>query len=158
MEKVYGAEKRRDGIQQTGRRRWEIYYGYGEDDTGGYNWLERVERKPSAEEIRQLITDHLNALTAEEILNGFTWQDKPVYLSRENQLNFKAAYDLATGDADALPLTFKLGETEAGAVVYHTFESLEELKDFYTSAIQHIQRCLARGWAAKDEIDTAAYQ
>ena len=42
-----------------------------------------------------------------------TWNDIPVWLSTENQLNFKSVYDMAVQAAGAsLPVEFKLGEQD----------------------------------------------
>jgi hypothetical protein len=67
----------------------------------------------------------------------------PVWLSSENQFNYKAAYDLAvqTGGA-TLPVTFKFGTDEVPQ--YREFVTLEELTDFYTKAMFRT-RCLTAG-------------
>ena len=81
----------------------------------------------------------------------------PVWLSDENQRNYKAAYDLAvqTG-GETLPVVFKFGSDEQP--VYHTFNTLDELKEFYMSVYRHIERCLADGWANKDAVDYGVYE
>ena len=80
-----------------------------------------------------------------------------LWLSSENQFNYKAAYDLAvqTGGA-TLPVTFKFGTDEESR--YRTFENLEELTDFYTKAMRHIQDTLAEGWRKKDAFDPEDYR
>ena len=80
----------------------------------------------------------------------------PVWLSSENQFNYKAAYDLAVQTAGAtLPVVFKFGtDTEP---VYREFATLEDLTDFYTKAMQHIQNTLADGWKKKDVFDLSLY-
>ena len=91
------------------------------------------------------------------ILNGFVWNEKTVYLSSENQFNFKAAYDLAVQtSSQSLPITFKLGESN-GVPVYHTFEQMSEFTDFYTKAVAFINQTLAEGWAKKDSFDWSLY-
>lgn len=78
-------------------------------------------------------------------------------LSGENQFNYKSAYDLAvqTGGG-TLPVTFKFGTDMEP--VYRTFETLEELTDFYTKAMRHIQNALADGWEKKDAFDINLYR
>lgn len=158
MEKVFGASERRDGIQQIGRRRWELFYGFGKDGDTGYNYRLTLEYKPTIGEIRQILIDQINANTDERILKGFVWKDHPVYLSSENQFNYKSAYDLALQDETILPIKFKLGEDTNGGVVYYTFETVDELKDFYTKAILHINQCLNEGWQEKDDLDMSLYE
>lgn len=98
------------------------------------------------------IREKINERTDVRILSGFRWNGIAVWLSSENQFNYKAAYDLAqqTGGA-SLPVTFKFGTDDAP--VYHTFEALKDLRDFYTAALAFVQRCLSEGWAEKDTIN-----
>lgn len=115
MEKIYGASERRDGIQQIGRKRWEVFYGFGMDGGTGYNYRQTLDYKPTVSEVKQLIIDTINANTDEKILNGFVWKGIHVYLSSENQNNFKAAFDLNMQMGGAmLPIKFKLGEDAEG--------------------------------------------
>ncbi len=111
------------------------------------------------QDIKDAIIADINAQTEEKILTGFVWQEKPVWLSSENQFNFKAAYDLAMQTkGKSLPMKFKLGENTDGEPVYHTFEDLSEITDFYTKAIVYINQCLNEGWERKDAIDWSDYE
>lgn len=159
MEKIYAATGRQDGIQQIGRKRWEIFYGYGKDVDMEYNYRQTLNYKPSPSEVRQIILDQINANTDEKILTGFVWNDVRVYLSQENQSNFKAAYDLnVQTNGGLLPMKFKLGEDEDGNAVYHTFTDMEEFGSFYMSAVAHINQCLNEGWQEKDSLDMSPYE
>lgn len=89
-------------------------------------------------------------------MSGFAWKGVPVWLSMENQLNYKAAYDLAVQTNGQVLPTFKFGTTESP--VYYKFESLEDLKDFYISAMSYITDTLATGWQEKDKIDWTVYE
>ena len=40
----------------------------------------------------------------------------------------------------------------------HTFETMEELSDFYTSAMSYVNKTLADGWAKKDSLDWSEYE
>ena len=74
----------------------------------------------------------------------------------ENQFNYKAAFDLAVQTNGAnLPVVFKLGTDEKPE--YREFSTVEDLKAFYTAALSHVQRELAKGWEAKDAIDIERY-
>lgn len=150
-----------DGIQQTGRRRWEIFYGYGEEaldgETRGYNWRLTVEHKPTMNEIRELIINQINANTDEKILTGYEYDGKQVWLSTENQFNYKAAYDLAVQtEGKSLPFTIKVGATEQPE--YLTFETADDFAKFYLGGLEYVQKCLAEGWAEKDGIDWTKYE
>ncbi|KAB3936538.1 hypothetical protein GAS27_15375, partial [Bacteroides uniformis] len=98
-----------------------------------------------------------NSQTDAAILSGFAYNGAPVWLSTENQYNYKAAYDLAvqTG-GETLPVTFKFGSDEQPE--YHTFEKLDNLKDFYIQAVRHIQNTLAEGWKRKDVFNLDLYR
>ena len=115
--------------------------------------------------VKQAIINDINAQTDARIQSGMVWTPKaggnpiPVWLSKENQMNFKAAYDLAVQKQGAtLPVTFKMGEREDGTPVYHTFGTMEEAEDFYTTAVDYIHQCLTDGWRKKDNFDFTPYE
>ena len=112
---------------------------------------------PSVEYIKNFILDYFNKKIDQKILSGFVWNDMPVWLSSENQFNYKAAYDLAIQTQGAtLPVTFKFGT--ASEPVYYTFTDIVEFSEFYTQAIAYVNTVLAEGWAKKDAIDWSAYE
>ena len=53
-----------------------------------------------------------------KIAGGMIWKDYNVWLSMENQFNFKAVFDLAQQDMPVLPVTFKFGDE------FHEFTTL----------------------------------
>lgn len=113
--------------------------------------------KPTLEEVKEVILDSINAEIDERILSGFEWNNMMVWLSTENQFNYKAAFDLAMmSEGSNLPVTFKFGTTEDP--VYHTFSTLSELQDFYTKAMTYINTCLSEGWQFKDAFDWSVYE
>ena len=102
------------------------------------------------------VKETINNETDRKILEGFVWKGMPVWLSTENQFNYKAAYDLAVQTNGAtLPVRFKFGTDEAP--VYYTFESLEDFSNFYTLAMVHINTVLNEGWAEKDLADSMTF-
>ncbi len=141
------------------RVRWDVQPYYDEQgEERGVSFLE-VEflHRPSLDEIKQSILTKINEEIDEKIVGGFEWQGQSVWLSSENQFNYKAAYDLAVQSGGAtLPVVFKFGTTESPT--YHEFTTLEELSDFYTKAMKHISDTLAEGWRAKDEFDWSVYK
>lgn len=151
MEKCYGAEERRDQLIVLGTGQCVLIYGHGEEDGQGFDYRHRFDHRPTASEVLKVITDHVDSLTDQKILTGYRWQGKNVYLSSENQFNFKAAYDVAVQtEGTPLPIKFKLGEDAEGLPMYHTFNSMNAFTDFYTGAISFIQQTLAAGWEEKD--------
>ena len=154
MEKVYGATERNDTLVKfkTGAL---LIFGYGEEEldgeTHGYDYQQSFPKTPTKAEVFDLLVNHINGLTDEKILSGFVWNGVNVWLSTENQFNFKAAFDVAvqTGGA-TLPIKFKLGENADGVPVYHVFTDMAEFSDFYTKAIAFIMTALNVGWEEKD--------
>lgn len=150
----------------TGRVKINFDYEpfFDEDEEGNKipsdvgTWTEAILKPQSSlEQIKTFILDAINKRTDEKIVSGFVWRDMPVWLSSENQFNYKAAYDLAvqTGGAN-LPTVFKFGDNENP--IYHKFETVEELSDFYTKAMAYINEQLAIGWTKKDMIDWEKYK
>lgn len=148
--------------------RWKLHFGftpyYEVDEEGNKTetnlgtWTEMwLSGKPSIEQVKGIILDVMNKEIDQKILSGFVWKDMSVWLSSENQFNYKAAYDLAVmSQGKSLPVTFKFGTTEQP--VYHTFESLEDISNFYLSAMTYINKTLEDGWKLKDGIDWSVYE
>lgn len=114
---------------------------------------------PSFDTVKNTILEDINSQTDEKILSGFVWNNINVWLSAENQRNFSEAQKMAEKYGSAvLPLRFKLGENENEEAVYHTFETVEELDDFYTKAFRYVNQCLNEGWERKDAIDWTPYE
>lgn len=138
--------------------KWYIRWDVQEKEEGTAEYMEcELSHKPSPSEIKTLITDWYNDKVEQRILRGLRWNETPIWLSKENQLNFKAAYDLAVQtNGSTLPVTFKLGTDEEPA--YHEFKELDEFTQFYVQMVKHIQESLKLGWKKKDEFDLKHYQ
>lgn len=152
MEKVYGTTERHDSLimyRKTGKA--VLVFGYGKEDGQGYDYRHTFNKLPTKEEVLTVIIDHVNSISDERILSGFVWHDKKIWLSTENQFNFKAAYDLTvqTGGA-TLPVKFKIWENDDKTPVYYTFETVEEFAECYTQALAYIIDVLNEGWIEKD--------
>lgn len=154
MYKVYGAEYRMDGLYKIGYSTFELFYGFGKDnptDEFGWTWRQRFTSKPTLEEIEQTIKSTINSETDKKILSGFVWEGLPVWLSSENQFNYKMAYDLAVQlNGTNLPVTFKFGTDDKPE--YHTFETLSEFSDFYLAMSKHITDTIKAGWDEKEQL------
>lgn len=152
--KCYGAEQRLDKIVRLSANNYLLIFGYGQENGQGYTWRKYYDHEPIESELKADINALINAATDQSILNGFTWNGKAVWLSKENQMNFKAAYDLAVQTEGAtLPVKFKLGEAADGTPVYHTFTTMSAFTDFYTKAVAHVIGRLQNGWTDKDGVD-----
>lgn len=144
------------------RVRWDVQVNAGTDEKGepetGVNYMEEeFSCKPTFPEIKELITVWFNQSIDKKILSGFVWNGYQVWLSTENQFNYKAAYDLAVQTAGAtLPVVFKFGSDDAPE--YHEFNALDELTDFYYKSVVFVQDTLKQGWTEKDTFDFAPYQ
>lgn len=139
---------------------------YGLEDLGNGNatWYEIYFTHqhgiyPSFEQIKNAIITDINARTDQKILSGFVWNGKNIWLSEENQKNFSEAQRIALmSNGGNLPIAFKLGEDEEGNPVYYEFTTVEELTQFYLSAVAYIQQCLTEGWNKKDNINWESYK
>lgn len=152
MEKIFGTSGRQDGLQHIGRNKWLLFFGYYETAEGEYEYRHTFNHCPTLDEVKDIVLSQMNADIDEKILCGFVWRDMPVWLSSENQFNYKAAYDLAVQtDGATLPVRFKFGINDTP--IYHTFNDLSELTDFYTKALAHVNETLNEGWTAKDNIN-----
>ena len=135
--------------------KWMILWAMGYEN-GYFTFMaEEIDHKPTLQEIKDIVLGWYNADIDNRILSGFVWRDIPVWLSMENQFNYKAAFDIAILSRGEILPTFKFGTTESP--VYYKFESFEDLKDFYLKAMTHVTQTLSEGWQAKDIIDWDAY-
>ena len=156
MDKRYGAQQRNDCLIKIGRNKWELVYGFDTDGVSGWTYRERFNHKPTIEEIKDTIITQINRNVDEKILCGLVWKNMPIWLSTENQFNYKAAYDLAVQtNGESLPVKFKFGTNETP--VYHTFNNLEELQEFYITSITFVQQVLNDGWNEKDNLDLSVF-
>jgi len=107
--------------------------------------------------VKEAVVRDINEATKQKIIEGFVWNGHKVWLSSENQFNYKSAFDMAvqTG-GESLPETFKFGTDEVPE--YVTFETVSELRNFWTAARNHIKQTITSGWARKDGIDWSEYE
>ena len=139
------------------RNVWKVRWDFTETENGFSFEEKSFNRKPSIEQIKDLVYNWYNKQTDEKILSGFVWKGMKVWLSAENQFNYKAAFDLAMQTAgQSLPVKFKFGTSFEP--VYYVFSNLAELTDFYTSAMSYINTTLDEGWSKKDSINWNKYQ
>lgn len=132
-------------------------------DSDNYTWYEiyfyKKQGKPNFEKAKDAILNDINDRTDAKILSGMVWKSNKVWLSSENQFNFKAEYDLAVQtQGQSLPTTFKIGEDDDKNPVYYEFTEMDDFTNFYMSSIAYIKSCLEEGWNKKDNIDFDEYK
>lgn len=140
------------------RNKWRIRWDVQEHDDGSADYMEaEFGYKPTLDEIKATVIGWYNKQTDDAILSGFEYEGNLVWLSSENQFNYKAAYDLAVQtDGATLPVKFKFGTDEQP--VYRIFDNMADLTEFYTSAMRFIQNTLDAGWQRKDTFRLELYQ
>lgn len=140
--------------------KWAIRWNVTEDpnNEGNFTYNEVIfDHKPSLDKIKSTILEYYNSLCDSEIISGFSFEGAAVWLSSENQFNYKAIYDLAFQTQGAsLPVEFKFGTMEEP--VYRVFTNIEELQQFYISSIQYVRIVLNKYWDLKDNIDWTKYE
>ena len=109
----------------------------------------KKQGRPSFEQVKAAIIADINERVKAKIIGGFVWNEKPVWLSEENQMNFAQA---------VVPATFKIGEDANGDPIYQEFATKTELKAFVEACVQWKQQCLSDGWAEKDGMDWTPYE
>lgn len=121
-------------------------------------WQEvRFTHIPSLDEIKDVIIGFYNDETNNRILSGLVWKDMKIWLSNENQFNYKTVYDIAIQtEGKNLPVIFKFGDSDNPQ--YYTFKTIEDLSDFYFKSVEHIQSSLELGWKKKDNINWDNYK
>ena len=137
---------------------WKVRWGGQKQEDGGVLYNEvSFPFKPSVDNIKDIILSIENLGIDNKILSGYVWKGMSVWLSSENQFNYKAAYDLAVQtNCSNLPVTFKFGDTDNPK--YYTFDSLSDLSDFYAGAMTFVNQTLSEGWTNKDSIDWSKYE
>lgn len=152
-----------------------VGYDYKEIDDSHAEWFEiyfykAQIAKPTLEQIKEAIDADIDSQTDEKILNGYQWtilhgEDQgnvvKVWLSKENQNNFKAKHDVAKEYPNLVtwPMKYKVSEdAETKRPIYEYFDNMEELVQFYIGGLNYIETTYNAGWDRKDGIDMEAYE
>ena len=131
-----------------------ISYGLKKISNALYEWHEIVLYKKQVnnlnmEVVKTSIIEDINRRVKDKIVKGFVWNDKAVWLSEENQVNFAQAI---------APVRLKIGEQEDGTSVYQDFETQEEITEFVNAYSLWRQQCLTEGWQEKDAVEWGGYK
>lgn len=165
MNKVFGTKECFAPVRED-ESRVIVSYDYAEEPDGvNATWFEvyfykKNDGRPSIERIREAIIKDINDRTDDKSEHGYVWEDKPVKLNWENRQNFKAVHDAAAmyPQLVTFPKVFKLSDGEDGNAVYHQFESMEELAQFYLGGLGWIEQCVKEGFIKKDSFDFTPYE
>lgn len=115
------------------------------------------DTKPSIEVIKNDLEEIINANVSKKIEYGFVFNGNKIHLSKENQMNYKANYDLALQtNGQNLPLRIKT--TKNGKTEYIIFFTPDEFSKFYLEMNKFINNALEEGWKEKDSIDYSIYK
>ena len=129
-----------------------VMYGLNPTEGEMAEWRQiefyKKQGRPSFEQVKAAIIADINARITEQIIGGMTFEDKPVWLSIENQINFTTA---------TAPCRLKIGEEEDGTPVYHDFETKAQLKAFNDACLAWKNEQLEAGRAEKDGMDWTSY-
>lgn len=169
MNKVQGLISEFVPVREEGTR---IVISYGLEAIGEEKatWVEVYlpkKKNPmlTLDVVKEAIIADIDSQTDEKILTGFVWEDnegveRHVWLSRENQSNYSEAQRLADkkGSKNYQPKTFKISEDEDKKAFYRTFNTLDELNEFYFAVYDYIEQTLGEGWIKKDSIDFEPYE
>lgn len=186
MNKVCGNRQDYIPVKQD-ESRYIISYGLEEAPNDLYTWYEiyiykKQKSTISLQDVEDAITDDINDRVTENIITGYRWtvlhgEDEGllanVWLSAENQANFKAKHDTALQYPNLVswPMQYKIGEKEERTEdeethmeivtkrpVYEYFQNIQELASFYLGGVDYIESCYQAGWAEKDAMDWKPYE
>lgn len=138
--------------------KWKVRWAIQAAEDGVVEYMEEdFDHKPTIDEVKGIIISWYNSNIATKISSGFVWKGISVWLSLENQFNYKTAFDTAVmSEGKTLPVKFKLGTDNKP--VYYEFSTIEELSDFYYKVIAYVQSVLHQGWSEKDMLDFSVYE
>ena len=158
MKKAIGNSSKYIECINPKKNKWKIRWDFQTQDEGIVEDMEEdFDHKPTDDEIKDIIVKWHNSEIDKEIISGFTWNGLPIWLSMENQFNYKTAFDAAVmSNSATLPVTFKFGSDDNPT--YYEFKTIEELSDFYYKAIAYVQSVLQKGWNQKDSFNIKNYQ
>lgn len=187
MNKVFAPKECYVPIREDNSRTIISYEYVAEEDGINATWYEiyipkNQKKSVSFNEVCDAIIEDINARVTEKIVTGYTWkvlhgEDEGlvanVWLSTENQTNYKAKHDTALQYPQLVefPMQYKIGEQEVQQqgeedertetkkrAVYEYFANIQELAQFYLEGVSFIESCYKEGWAKKDSMDFEPYR
>ena len=158
MEKVYGSPKRQDGLYKVGRNKYELIYGFGEDEHGGWNWRYRFNHKPTLEEIKSAIVATIESESARTLRYGLVWNDKPVEYTEERKSDLTGILVALQGGLMQLPITLNLGTNADCSPVFYEFTDSEKLSSLAVALSSHKISVCESEWKEKYSVDWSIYE
>lgn len=123
-----------------------------------YQWNYKIfNYKPSLLVIKDTINSAINEKTKSYIINNFRWNGMSIYLSLEKQIDYTLLFNttlLMEGSNLPEQVKFKVN----GEIVYYTFETIDDMKDFMIAMNNHIRTHVANGNKAKEEVNYDEYK
>ncbi|MDE7160997.1 MAG: hypothetical protein K2O24_09205 [Muribaculaceae bacterium] len=140
MEKIYGSPGRQDGLYKIGRDRWELIYGFGkdsEDDETGWNWRQRFDHRPAADEIRECITGAIREECARRLHYGLQWRGMEVEYTESLKSDLTGILVAVQGGLMQFPLEVSLGVSSDGLPIVCRFEDARDLGELAARLTAH---------------------
>lgn len=162
MNKVYGILNMFTPIRSDRSRLIVAYNCQPLEDNIHATWCEiYFYKKPhpivTLDDIKSAILEDIDDEVKRMIIETMTWDNKQVWLSIENQQNYKTALDVAKEtDGSNLPVKVKIGSEDEST--YATFSTINALKQFWLACCNHISNCRSYGWNLKDNINWNDYK
>jgi hypothetical protein len=160
MEKIFGTTVRQDGLQRIGRNTWLLFFSlYETEDGGTYEYRHTFNRRPTLDEIKEIINAQLSADADERKRNGFKWQGVPVRYDEEAERNITGlSVKIPRLGAAMFPLKFKLGDYPDGTPAFYEFADAEEFESFTDALMLFSQECYNKLWTEKSAIDWTKFE
>ena len=138
--------------------KYVISWGLEKVNDDSYKWKYFVSNnKISKNEIKDIINAYVNSEVKKSIENKFEWNSMHIYLSLENQIDYKLLFDVTMlQNGKNLPETIKFKVN--GENIFYEIESIEEFKDFIIKMNNHIRTCIKIGNNIKESINYVDYQ
>lgn len=161
MSKTYGLKTEFAFVRKDASRIIVSYNRKDEADGQHCTWdqvcfYKKQTASPTKEQIKDAIIKDINDSVVRQIHEGFEWKGHKVWLSLENQANYKAAADLAEKTYDeGDTVTFRFGDEDAPDP--YTFEDANEVIGFWEQVHRYIVATVKAGWDLKASIDWSAY-
>lgn len=108
------------------------------------------DRLPTAEVLTADVEDLVNAWVEDGILTGYVWKGQLVWLSVENQLNYRCAVDAA--ELGGLTFPYRVRVVGGDGVGYVELSDAAELRTFWLGVQAHIRKLQEHGWVLKDGV------
>lgn len=161
MSKTYGLKTEFAFVRQDASRIIVSYNRKDEADGQHCTWdqvcfYKKQTASPTKEQIKDAIIKDINDSVVRQIHEGFEWKGHKVWLSLENQANYKAAADLAEKTYDeGDTVTFRFGDEDAPDP--YTFKDANEVIGFWEQVHRYIVATVKAGWDLKASIDWSVY-